>query len=183
MRKKRRNTRNGVLIDLTSLLDVIFILLLVVICSYNYEKQKNVQDAATAQKSLQAAEVDAKSNSKAYSDMIETQDDIQKYVWVASIVAPYEPDDITIRHIKVLTEDNEIISVDFVGNNIEESKKEFKKSLTDYVKKYQDRPVIISLNENDDSILYRDEKEIKTILDDLAHDNKNVYIKGNIREE
>ena len=122
-------------------------------------------------------------NSQAYSDMLETQNDLQKYVWAASIVVPYEPDEITLRHIKLLMEDSEIISIDLVGNDVAGNVKEFKDSLTDYVKKHSDRPVILSLNENDDSILYRDEKAIKEILDELTHNYNNVYIKGNISEE
>lgn len=183
MRRTRRNTRNGVLIDLTSLLDVIFILLLVVICSYNYEKLKSVQDAAAAQESLNAAVTEAEANSMAYSDMIDTQNNLQKYVWAASIVVPYEQDEITIRHIKVLTEDTEIITIDLVGNDVAGNIKEFRDSLTEYVKRHSDRPVILSLNENDDSILYRDEKAIKEILDELTNSYSNVYIKGNISEE
>ena len=179
MRRKRRNTRNGVLIDLTSLLDVIFILLLVVICSYNSAKEESAKEAAKSQKSS----TDYESNSQLYSDMIDTQNDLQKITWTASIVVPYEPDEITTRHIKVLREDSEIQSFELVGNDAAENIEEFKDTLTDYVEKYSDRPVILSLNENDDNILYRDEKRIKEILDELANKYKNVYIKGNISEE
>ena len=184
MQRKRRKTRNDVLIDLTSLLDVIFILLLVVICNYNYENQKNEQETALAQEAMSAAKADAEADSQVYSDMIETQSNLQNYVWSASIVVPYEPDEITIRHIKLLTEDGaEPVSIDLVGNDVEGSIQEFKGKLTDYVKKYNDRPVILSLNENDDNILYRDEKKINEVLHELSNTYRNVYIKGNISEE
>lgn len=178
MRKRRRTAGNSVFIDLTSLLDVIFILLLVVLCSYNYEKQKNEQAAEASA----AAISDAEASSRAYSDMIETQNDLQKYVWAASIVVPYEPDKITTRHIKVLTEDKEIISIDLVGNDMEGDIEEFRDSLTDYVRRHPDRPVILSLNEKDDRILYRDETAIKEILDELMNTYDNVYIKGIVNE-
>ena len=183
MRRKTGNARNGVLIDLTSLLDVIFILLLVVICSYNYEKQKNEQEAVQERESLSSAQAEAEASSKAYSDMLETQNDLQNYVWAASIVVPYEPDEITLRHIKVLKEDSEILSIDLVGNEVAEGIEKFRDTLTDYVMKHQDRPVILSLNENDDNILYRDEKMINEILDGLSDTYDNVYIKGNISGE
>lgn len=183
MRRKRKNTRNGVLIDLTSLLDVIFILLLVVVCSYNYEKQNSLQAAAEVQESLESAVTDAEANSQIYADMIDTQNNLQKYVWAASIVVPYEPDEITTRHIKILREDAEILSIDLVGNDDAENIEKFKDCLKDYVEKFSDRPVILSLNENDDKILYRDEKKVKEILDELTQNYKNVYIKGNISEE
>ena len=183
MRRKRRNTGNGVLIDLTSLLDVIFILLLVVICSYNHEKQKNEEATKLAKESLSAAVTSAQADSKAYADMIDTQDDLQKYVWAASIVVPYEPDAITTRHIRLLTEDSELLSIDLVGNDVAGNVQEFRDALTEYIEKHRDRPVILSLNENDDSILYRDEKAINEILSELMNTYDNVYIKGRISEE
>ena len=179
MRSKRRNTGIGVFIDLTSLLDIIFILLSVVMCSY-YSEQQN---AISAQESLSAAIADAEANSQIYSDMMETQNDLQNFVWTASIVVPYEPDEITLRHIKVLREDTEIMSIELVGNDVEDNIKKFKDSLTEYVKGHPDRPVIISLNENNDSILYRDERAVNEILNELAGSYSNVYIKGSISEE
>ncbi len=183
MRNRRRNTRNGVLIDLTSLLDVIFIILLVVICCYNFEKQKNDIEYAEIREDLSEQITEAKANSQAYTDMIEIQNDLQKYVWVASIIAPYESDEITIRHIKVLMEDSEIISIDLIGNDVADNMLKFKNDLTDYIKKHADRPIIISLNENNEKMLYRDEKAINAILEELLNNYNNVYIKGNISEE
>lgn len=183
MRRKRRNAGDEVFIDLTSLLDVIFILLLVVICSYQFEKQKNEQENAVAQEAMSTAIAEAEADSQAYSDMIDTESNLQKYVWAASIVVPYDPDEITKRHIKVLTEDTEIISIDLVGNDVEGGIQEFEDTLTDYIKRHSDRPVILSLNENDDKILYRDETAIKDVLDELSAAYNNVYIKGNISEE
>ena len=177
MGRKRRNAGNGVFIDLTSLLDVIFILLLLVVCSYNYEKQKNEQDTALAREAMTAAQAEAEANSKAYSDMLKTQNDLQDYVWSASIVVPFEPDEITLRHIKVLREDSEIVSIDLTGNDVAESIGQFRDILTDYVKSHPDRPVILSLNENDDSILYRDEKMINEVLNELSDTYDNVFIR------
>ena len=179
MRKKRRNAGNGVLIDLTSLLDVIFILLLVVICGFS----KKEIDTAEAKKSLDAAMAEAEADAKAYSDLMETENDLQKLTWSASIVIPYEPDEITTRHIKVLKEGEELKTFDLVGNDVNESVNEFRNCLTEYVESNSDRPVILSLNENDENILYRDERAIKEILDELSAQYHNVYLKGNISEE
>lgn len=183
MRRKRRNGRNEVFIDLTSLLDVIFIVLLLVICSYHSEKEKNKQENTAAHEYMSKAIADAESDSQAYTDMIDTQDNLQKYIWTASIVVPYDPDEITVRHIKVLTEDKEIMSFDLIGNDVAGGVQEFRDSLTDYIKKYADRPVILSLNENNDKILYRDEKAINEVFDELMNTYDNVYIKGSVSEE
>lgn len=182
MRRRRRNG-NGVNIDLTSLLDVVFILLLVVICSYINEKQENDRDAALAQEEMAAAVTEAEANSRAYEDMLKTQNELQKYVWAASIVVPFEPDEITLRHIKVLSEDEEIVTIDLIGNDVAEAVEEFKTTLKSYIDAHPDRPVILSLNENNDKILYRDERAIEEVLNELMKSYDNVYVKGSISEE
>ena len=179
MSRKRRSSKSGVLIDITSLLDVIFILLLVVMCGYAKQNHALEHESDLAEK----AKAEAEANSAAYSDMINTQDELQSLVWTASIVVPYEPDEITLRHIKVLAEDTEIITIDLVGNDVAGDVKEFENLLTDYVNRHPDCPVILSLNDNNDKILYRDEKAIEEILQELKNKYSNVYIKGSIREE
>ena len=80
-------------------------------------------------------------------------------------------------------EGEEIETIDLVGNDVTSAVETFKKSLTKYIKENEDRPVILSLNEEDDYILYRDEVMVQDILYELASNFSNVYIKGSISEE
>lgn len=179
MRRKRRKVRNGVFIDLTSLLDIIFIFLMLFICSYHLEKQKN----ATSREATEKAKADAEAVSQDYADMIDTYKNLNQYVGAASISVPYDPNDITKRTIKVLTEDAEIKSIDLVGNDAAGNIDEFKDYIKGYINEHEGRPIILSLNEEDDKILYRDEKSINEIFGELLKTYPNVYIKGSISEE
>ena len=179
MRRKRRNAGNGVLIDLTSLLDVVFILLLVFICDIG----QNKIDSEAANRSMEAAVAEAEADKKAYSELLDTENELQKFIWSASIVVPYEPDEITLRHIRLLREGQELKSFDLVGNDDREGMEAFRACLTEYVEEYAGHPVILSLNDDDERILYRDEKAIKEILDELSGQYDNVYLKGRVDGE
>ena len=167
------------LIDLTSLLDIVFILLLVFICDIG----QNRIDSEAESRSMEAAVAEAEADKKAYSDLLETENELQKLVWSASIVVPYEPDKITLRHIRLLREGQELKSFDLVGNDDREGMEAFRACLTEYVEEYKGRPVILSLNEDDERILYRDERAIEELLDELSGKYDNVYLKGRIGGE
>lgn len=178
MRKKRKS-RGDIVIDLTSLLDVIFILLLVVLCGQqgineNLKEKSIEQENAVAQ---------ADATREMYEDMIDMEDNIQQMVWAASIAVPYEKTEITKREIKVLVEGEEIESFPLIGNDVEESINQFREVLIEYIESNQDRPVILSLNDNDDNILYRDETRVNDIMTELIETYNNVYIRGSVSEE
>lgn len=178
MRKKRRS-RGDIIIDLTSLLDVIFIILLVVLCGQQgISSDLNAKITEAQEKEEQAT--DAK---ELYEDMIHTEDNLQQLVWAASISVPYDKTEITKREIKVLVEGKEIESFTLVGNDVEESFENFRSELTGYIESNNGKPVILSLNENDDNILYRDEMRMKDIINEILSSYNNVYIKGNLSEE
>lgn len=147
------------------------------ICGNSYKYKTINENAQAAQEEAEQSKADADAAKEAYEDMQDTQDNLQQYVWAASIVVPYEPEEITIRHIKVLREDKNIITIDLVGNDVATEVDEFRKSLTSYIQEHEDRPVILSLNENDDKILFRDEKAVNEVLNELADEYSNVYIK------
>lgn len=179
MRKNRNGYKRDIIIDLTSLLDVIFILLLVVLCGQSGIREGLEQSNAE----YEHARAQAEANHQLYEDQLEIADHLDKYVWAVSVVVPYDEKEITQRQIKLLKEGGEIESFDLVGNEVTGSAKAFKESLTDYIRKYKDRPVILSLNEEDDRILYRDEVMVNEIFVELSKEYTNVYIKGNINEE
>ena len=67
--------------------------------------------------------------------------------------------------------------IDLVGEDVSEAMQRFKNELEKYVQENEDYPVILSLNENDEKILYRDEKKIKDIFGELVATYTNVYIR------
>ncbi len=182
MRRYKRNKKNDIIIDLTSLLDVIFIVLLVVMAG-QFTASKNQENVLADQQTEAESKIEEAENMIAvYEDMIDTMDNVNKYVVAVSIAAPYNKDELHKREIKLLAEGNELKSFPLVGSETEEAFSEFRETLEGFIKSNSDSPVILSLNDDDNKILYRDEKAITEILNELSGEYSNVYIKGNLSE-
>lgn len=170
---RRRKKNNDLVIDLTSLLDVIFILLLVILCGEQLAKQEYITKEQQASEVVQEAEA-AKG---LYEDQMELSDNINNYVCAISVYSDYNPDQITVRKVRILKENEEIESYDLIGADTKEAYEAFAKRLAEYVEASAEQPVILSLNEGDEKILYRDEKAILQIFEQLSDEYENVYIK------
>ena len=169
MMRKRRHNQGDILIDLTSLLDVVFIILLVVICN----QQKITSEVQTQQ--AEAAELSERADVQLqlYQDQMNMMDNL----CLVSVNARYESENVTVRHVYIQKKGEELEEIDFIGKQTAESLQKIKSSLEEYIQSHPGNPVILSLNENDEKILYRDEKAIQTIFNDLKRDFENVYIK------
>ena len=175
MSRKNRKSKKDLIIDLTSLLDVIFIILLVVMVG---EKDSSAQQQQDLEEQIEQAENDK----QLYEDMLDTQNNLSKYVYAVSITVPYDKDEIHKREIMLLTEGSEPQTFPLIGNETAESLAAFKESLAGSIADHTDCPVILSLNDDDEKILYRDEKAVSGILYELSAEYDNVYIKGNLSE-
>lgn len=177
--RRKRNNKSDVLIDLTSLLDVIFIVLLIVLCGQS--KLKN--DLKDRQAAEENAQSNAEATQKIYEDMIDTANNINNYIMTTSVAVPYNKTEVRKREIKILVEGKEMKSFSLNGIDTEEPFDDFKSYLSEYVNQYKDKPVILSLNDDDDKILYRDEVAVNRIFDELSNEFDNVYIKSHLSEE
>lgn len=178
--KRRHRAKSDILIDLTSLLDVIFIILLVVIFRQQSLTEKQLSQAENANAVMEDASAladEANAKYELYMDQLETADQLNQYVWAVSVYASYSSDNVTERHIRILREGEEIETFDLRGTNVQDALVQFRDTLENYVKEHSDQPVILSLNEKDEKILYRDEKEIRKIFDYLSEEYGNVFIK------
>lgn len=176
MQRNGSRFRNDILIDLTSMLDVIFIILLVLACGQTTISE-DLNEARTQ------AEY-AKTQAEAEKQLYEEQQEAFANVWAVSVVVPYDESEITKRQIRLLKQGEEIQSIDLIGNDITESVNNFRTILVDYIEQNPDKPIILSVNENDDHILYRDEIMVNSIFDELVQTYGNIYIvKGNTDEE
>ena len=174
MRRRKKGSKGDVLIDLTSLLDVIFIILLIVMWGQNTVETNLKQ----AQAETESAKNQTEAEQKLYEQQLEMADNINQYVFAVSVVVPYDKEDVTRRTIQILKEGEEIESFELVGNNVKSSVEAFRNSLTKFVEANKDRPVILSLNETDDTILYRDEVMVTELFMELAKEYSNVYVRG-----
>ena len=179
MRRKRNRFKSDVMIDLTSLLDVIFIILLVVLCGQSSMKENLTQMQSDAKNTQAQAEQEY----NLYKEQMEIADNLNQYVWAVSIMVPYDENEVTRRQIRFLKEGQEIETIDLIGNDVTSAIETFKKSLIKYIQEHENRPVILSLNEEDDYILYRDEIMVNEVFRELSEKFSNVYIKGTVSEE
>lgn len=179
MRRNRR--RNGdVAIDLTSLLDVIFIILLVVLCYAS-----SLSDNAKSQQEDLDRQIESADNARnAYSDMVEEADALTEYVGMILVRIPPDSKDYTKRTIILLEKDkkqengeNELVSYLLEGNNTSTEFDSLRSSIEKYIEDHSGRPVIISINDEDTDILYRDEKAVIAMTQELQKKYDNVYVK------
>ena len=122
---------------------------------------------------------DAQAKYELYMDQIDTAEQIGQYVCVISVYAYYNEADLTERHVQIYRKGDAepFAKFDLKGENIQKSLNEIKTAVKEYAEKNDDLPVILTLNEKDEKILYRDEKAIKEIFEELKNELPNVYLK------
>ncbi len=179
MKRIRRNRKSDIIIDLTSLLDVIFIILLVVIVGQKYTNTNIQNDLIEEKESYEGAVSEYNNSQTLYDDAVNTV----KYFKSVSVSVPYDPDEVHKREIQFLFfGENEGEPIELIGNDVNNSIQEFKDRLEQYISENSDNPIVLSLNDDDDTILYRDEKLITEVFNELSSKYNNVYVKGNLSE-
>lgn len=169
---KRRRSRSNILIDLTSLLDVVFIVLLVVMCQL--QDTKNTYSAEEKKAKQQEKEFNDLKNQ--YSDQLKSLGSVSDYIAYINVNAHYDEDLVT-RHISILNSDNqsEIPEIpELKGLRVSDGYEELSEYLRTYIAENSERVVVLSFNENDEDILYRDEKAIKQIFNQLSSEYPNI---------
>lgn len=173
--KKRRSIEN-IIIDLTPLLDVVFIMLLVVACKLqvtqnDYNKRVDTLDDQTTAADTQQEE---------YEDLYDSFANIDDYIVFYTVNSHYNPDDIEFRTIDIVSSEKDFVKPSLPllrRNNDSEGLEKLKNYLEEYASSNPDVTIVVSLNEDDDDILYRDEKRIKNIFDELCSTYPNVRTK------
>ena len=116
--KRRHRAKSDILIDLTSLLDVIFIVLLVVFAKTQNLTEKTEDQVNSANNTLvQANELsqNAQAQYELYLDQMETADQLHQYVFAISVNSSYRSDDVTRRQISILPNGGEIKTFELRG--------------------------------------------------------------------
>lgn len=173
---RRRRRKGDILIDLTSLLDVIFIVLLVVIC-YASVLNNNATETETAKTE---AIQNANNSQQAYDTMLDELEEgsLANYIGYIVVRIPPNEDNYRNRQLLLLEKGERELSVSSLeGNNTEVSYNSLRDSIEEYVKNHNDVPVVVSVNDNDEDILYRDEVAVQGILEELSEKYDNLYRK------
>lgn len=179
MERYRKSKKDNIIIDLTSMLDVVFILLLVVLCSQKalqseiqFESEKLHEERTQLQDEIN----DANNKKALYDQLIDIEENPERYYRTVSISVPYNPDKITERTITVFFEGDEK-NYNINGSNTEEAFNSFKSYMIQSISANTDLPVILLFNSMNEQILYRDDIEMRQILEELQLQFDNLYIK------
>ena len=176
--RRRKRTKGDILIDFTSLMDVIFILLMLVL-----SKQQAFAKQSEELLDQQFLEASAKTEMAQneyylYRDQVESSENIQEYMCLLSVYCNYDKKEITSREIRVLgVKDDKYGPVELKGNDVAEQMDELEEYLKKNIEDNPEKVAVLSLNKDDDNILYRDEARILEIFDDLKTSYPNVIIK------
>lgn len=164
-------SKNRINLDMTALLDVIFIILMVVLCN----TKTQINDITNKLD-------DATGTINTSDNQLDNFEHLEKYVSVVSVYADYDSMDPTLRHIRYTLNTNEDVYVVDIKPGTEDSAyEEFIASINGFILERADKqPVLINIDTS--QILHRDyvriEKEIsllKSQYGNLYVNEKNMY--------
>ena len=183
---KRKNpgpsSQSGAPIELTPLLDVIFICLFVVIIGYaqvaSAREQKAEEKIQALQEEiavLEAESFDQEAAVKAYEDAAAAYEGsvIGSRVMIVTVSCTYSSRDAAVRQIRVLSPDREFEAISVTSSNEKTAFARLSRLLEDYIRAHPDTVVVLSLNT--DAILVRDKEAAEAVLYGLADKYDDVY--------
>ena len=165
-----------VLIDLTPLLDVIFIILIVILSFQNKFEDDAEARILEAEDNMAAAE----SENRALSDHISSYENLDEYMNVVTIHADYVPSNRKYRTIRVLI-NSDVKEIDLNPSNTEKAWEECKDYIVNNALLDAEKPVILSIENT--SMLYRDELQIEALYNDIGSHYSNIYLKNELAYE
>lgn len=169
---KLRN-RTGISLDMTPLLDVIFIVLMVVLCHQTMDAQTTQQDL----KQLTNQRDEAVAENEMHESQLHAYEDANNLVAYITLRADYATQDPKTRHIQLAYNDSVAFEeITITPETAERGYTLFENNMKQFLNEKKDMPVLIVLNE--DHILYRDQMEISRILGELDEQYTNLYLTG-----
>ncbi|MCR4591074.1 MAG: hypothetical protein K5668_09670 [Lachnospiraceae bacterium] len=177
MRRQRRG-KNDILIDLTSLLDVIFILLMVVLArqqvsGMNLTKQQEELDKMRAE--CREAETEAEEKYKLYSEQLS----LAEKTVIITVTAAFDPEEPKNRTLRILKNGNaNADEFSLSGGNTEDAYKAFEEKMSEYVSSADGLPVTLSIADDGSEILYRDQQRIQSVFNALQSGSGDIYIRA-----
>lgn len=176
---KKPKSIGQVLIDLTPLLDVIFILLIVVLSyqdNFSEKAEEQISQAEQYYTDAQDAVADAEAKTDTYKEQLENYANLNDYVNVVTIYASYEPSNRKYRTIHIAMNADDMKEIPLNPSNTSEAWAECKSCVEQVIT--DEAPTIISIK--NEKMLYRDEESIIKMYESL--EATNVYLKRYERE-
>ena len=175
--KNRLSGKLNNTVELTSLLDVIFIVLMIVICNQQINMTQKEEAAQIVMEQAEDALADAEAEKELFAQHNDTYAQINDQMEVITVYVDYKPSDIKNREIRILAGESELSMITLSPSNSKEAYDKFEDELEKEISEAEkaDKPVIISIDTT--QILYRDEKAVEEIVGRLFDSHGNLYYK------
>ena len=182
MRKKGRSrTVRDLIIDLTPLLDVIFIMLIIVLANgdvFSQTAADQMEEARIESQNARQIKDEADQKVNAYQTHFESYEDIDRFFSIITVSAAYDLNNRRNRTVKVKINDDDEMSYELNPSNTKDKWGEFKDLIEGKITQAPELPVVLALNmKNEDRMLYRDEQDIQRIFDELRTKYPNVTVR------
>ena len=176
MKKTDKSKSIGkILIDLTPLLDVVFIVLIVVFAS----QKMSIKESQSAVEQAQSSQAAAEAQSAVMGDQMETYDDINSYFSLISVYAGFDPSNRVRRTIYIKVNESDIKTIAINPSDQDRRWEECEQYLEEAISREGNLYTILSVNtQSEEGMLYRDEQRIFEMFRDISKKHTNVYIKG-----
>lgn len=188
MKHRLKNKLNTV-VELTSLLDVIFIVLMIVICNQQInleEKGRDVEAAyeeaalltAEAEAALSEAEdlrAEAEAEKALFEEHREKFEDISSQMTTVTVIIDYQPSNLRTRTIRLMADADAPETITITPETENDAYTKFEEKLEDLVTQAEasDKPVVISIDMT--RILYRDELRAEEVLSAVYGRHGNLF--------
>ncbi|MBR5179577.1 MAG: hypothetical protein IKW90_12375 [Lachnospiraceae bacterium] len=182
MKNKKPRSLGRLLIDLTPLLDVIFIVLIVVLAgqdNYSTEADRKYAEAEkyVSEVNAEMEEIDAQNS--VLKEQMSAYSSLNEFFNVVTVYAAYSPENRKLRTIYIKVNTDDPITINLNPSNVSSAWTECKKYIEEIIKKDQSLPMILSLDINsDEKMLYRDEESIQSMFMDLVNNYKNLTVRN-----
>ena len=177
MRLRKKRSVGQFVIDLTPLLDVIFIMLIVVLTV----QTQHGDDGSEKLEEAQQIEAEAKDQLEAMDsqlitmqEQLETYHNLNEYINVITICADYQPSNRKYRTVYLVIDDQEM-KFSLNPSNGDTVWAECQAAIEQCLSENPDVPLIYSVLSS--KMLYRDEQKIKSLFDELSSSYDNIYLK------
>ncbi len=183
--KKSKFNKNSIDLDLTALLDVIFILLMVVMCYQVSAVKSGVETAEQKVAEAEAAKEDAEADVSVLSAQLEAMEEVESKVAFMSVYVGYNPSNITTRYIRFVRSNQEesqevIQEISITPETEEAAYQEFASEFQAFMEANAGKPVLLSLD--DSKILYRDHERMSDLISELEGQYTNLFMNNETEE-
>ena len=177
----KKHGKSEIIMDLTSLLDVVFIMLIILLSMSTIDSLKLAENNRDADARIEQAETAQAAAEAARNNYISQMETLQQGCDVLSLTESYDPARIIERTVHIVDINGGANEYTLRGANTKADLEQIRTFINEQIEasaqKGEDRPIILALNDNDGRILYRDEQAFISMFTAIREDHANVHLR------